>query len=69
MYDLVEASGERGVFAEGQVFGDARALHAVFDAGPCILHMEGGRPVHVYLADSRSSAGVAEIRVTEPLAW
>ena len=67
-YDLVEAQGGR-VFAAGAVFGDAEALCGVFGAGPCILRLETGQPVHAYLEDCRASAGVADIRITDPIDW
>jgi len=68
-YDLVETVGAGAVSAEGQVFGDAHALSAIFAGGPCILRLETGEPVHAYLEDCRSSAGVADIRITDPIAW
>lgn len=66
-YDLIQSQGRAGVFAEGTVFGDAHALFGVFSTGPCILRLESGEPVHVFLEDCRSSAGVADIRVTDPV--
>ncbi len=68
-YDLVEAAGGGRVFAEGQVFGDAQALSEVYRSGPCVLRLETGAPVHAFLEDCRASAGVADIRVTDPVAW
>ncbi len=68
-YDLVELSGHSGVFAEGEVFGDTHALFKVFQSGPCVLRLESGDPVHAYLEDCRSSAGVADIRITDPVKW
>jgi len=68
-YDLVEAAGASGVSAKGQVYGDAHGLSAIFSAGPCILRLETGEPVHAFLEDCRASAGVADIRITDPIAW
>ena len=68
-YDLVQSQGRDRVFAEGTVFGDERALIDVFNTGPCILRLETGEPVHAFLEDCRSSGGVADIRVTDPVTW
>jgi hypothetical protein len=68
-YDLVEANGEGGVRAEGEVFGDAEALRAVYASGPCVLRLETGEPLRAFLEDCRSSAGVADIRVIDPVVW
>ena len=68
-YDLVQSQGRDRVFAEGEVFGDAGSLFDVYTAGPCVLRLESGEPVHAFLEDCRSSAGVADIRVTDPIIW
>ena len=68
-YDIVQTEGPGSVFAEGKVFGDAHALFGVFNAGPCVLRLESGEPVHAFLEDCRSSAGEADIRVTDPIPW
>ena len=66
-YDLVEAAASGRVFAEGELGGDAHALSTVFS--PFVQRLETGDAVHAFLADCRSTAGVADIRVTDPIAW
>ena len=69
MYDLVETSRPGRIKGEGQVFGDIEALIAAYHAGPCRLRLEGGKAVGAYLLDCRSTAGVADIRITGKIKW
>jgi hypothetical protein len=66
-YDLLKVEGHRRHFAEGLVFGETGPSIEVFHNGPCVLRLESGRAVHAYLEDCRSSSGVADVRVTDPI--
>jgi hypothetical protein len=67
-YDLVQCPERSRYAAEGDVFGDARELIDVFNAGPCELLLETGRAVRAVLVACRLH-GAAEVRITGPLEW
>jgi hypothetical protein len=67
-YDLVESAASSRFSAEGEVFGDARALIDVYNTGPCNLLLETGRAVQVVLVVCHLH-GAAEVRVKGPVKW
>jgi hypothetical protein len=67
-YDLVQSPAQSRFSAEGEVFGEARALIEVFNSGPCNLRLETGRAVQVVLIVCHLH-GAAEVRVSGPVQW